>query len=245
MQAFQALVLKSNGSELQVIFTAVNTIHKVATKSKIPSDEGEREAGHFYEPMTHRVRFPIESTLREILPILLNITKSIDSLYTTESKASIPSDLQVRNFEDENRSDAVVQQVFTPERSSMKELLTQYHLPQQEEMPAECKRLHTLLTELRTFCYRLINFSMIMLPEFYQIPPQVLYESLFKSLPQCDAFQIRSFFRRLHSASNLELTIARRANCASLFPSLPLAANIGFLATFKQFLGVYEHSPDC
>lgn len=76
----------------------------------------------------------------------------------------------------------------------LKELQGKYHLKVDSEIPFEARKLQLLLTELHTFCYRLIRFAMEMIPEFYsEISTEIAYNSLFRHLPHFDAFQMRSF----------------------------------------------------
>lgn len=76
----------------------------------------------------------------------------------------------------------------------IKELKQKYHCHVGNELSDEARKLQVYLTELITFCYRLIRFSMEMIPEFYtMVKPEIAYDSLFKHLPNFDAFQMRSF----------------------------------------------------
>ena len=104
------------------------------------------------------------------------------------------------------------------EYSMAKELQQQYHLKDVPEIDLTCRRLQVLLNELRTFCYRLLHFGMVMMPDFYNIvSTELSYTSIFQHLPHCDAFQMRLFMR--HFGSHY-FTLCSKESLPSLEPLL-------------------------
>ena len=93
VENFIATISSAEGLEyLQQIFNSVNTVHKVATKSKIPTIESEREAGGFYADASKKIlRFPIETSLRQIFPTVLTVCKLLSLVFTPTGRQLLPA----------------------------------------------------------------------------------------------------------------------------------------------------------
>ena len=94
LENFVTTITSEEGLEyLQQIFNSVNTVHKVATKSRIPTIESEREAGGFYVVMNNKkvLRYPIETSLREIFLTILKVCKLISQLFTPAGRQLLPT----------------------------------------------------------------------------------------------------------------------------------------------------------